>query len=183
MSITTKQGDEGNTILFSGESVSKASARTSAYGALDEVVSAIGMARALSKDERIRSELLSIQKVCFLIGTELATTVRELGRIPERLEKDHLGALENLGIELENQIELPPSFIIPGATVASAALDITRAIARRLERNVVSMVQFEKESLENPHILPYLNRLSDVLFLLARFEEKQQGVAFQSLMD
>ncbi len=179
MSISTKRGDGGRTRLFSGEEISKNNPRTEAYGALDEAVSAIGLGRALSTDDRIQIELLQIQEACFLIGAELATKTSVDRILENRIGEQQLSALEALGIELEDMVELSPRFIVPGATPASAAIDLGRSIVRRVERSVVSLIEKGSEAPENPFLLPYLNRLSDILFLLARFEEKKQGVAFE----
>ena len=179
MSISTKHGDGGRTRLFSGEEISKNDPRTGAYGALDEAVSAIGLGRALSTDDRIRKELLQIQDTCFLIGSELATTTSADRILENRIGEQHLSALEELGLELEDMVKLPPRFIIPGATPASAAIDLGRSIVRRVERMVVSLIEKGSEAPENPFLVPYLNRLSDVLFLLARFEEMKQGATLK----
>jgi cob(I)alamin adenosyltransferase len=181
MGISTKKGDGGRTRLLSGEEVPKDSIRTAAYGDLDEAVSAMGLARALSGDERIGELLYAIQKTCFLIGAELATSPAVASRLKERLERGDLEALERTGEELEEELKLPPVFIIPGSTPASAALDLARTVVRRVERGVVSLVENEEEGIVNRYILPYLNRLSDVLFLLARLEEKKQGVDYDRL--
>jgi len=183
VTISTKHGDEGRTRLLSGEEVAKDHPRTSAYGVLDEAVSAMGLGRALAREERVRNELRAIQETCFLIGAELATTPGGQGNRSARLEKYHLEELEAVGADLADRVELPPRFVVAGATPASAAIDCARAIVRRLERAVVSLVQEEGDGPGNQYLLPYLNRLSDVLFLLARYEEKQQGVAFDHLRD
>lgn len=177
MKISTKQGDGGSTRLLSGEEVSKNNPRTGAYGTLDEAVSAIGLGRALCEDDRVREELLAIQETCFLIGAELATAPAKVSGLKKRVTGEEVGALETLCAELEEELDLAPLFILPGATAAGAAIDLARTIVRRLERDVVSLIQGEEEDLDNPGLLPYLNRLSDALFLLARYEEKQQGVA------
>ncbi len=181
MSISTRKGDGGRTKLLSGEEVSKDSIRTTAYGDLDEAVSAMGLARALTEEDRIREELHAIQRICFVIGAELATSPDAAERLQNRLEKDDLEALDRIGADLEGELKLPPVFIIPGSTLASAALDLARTVVRRVERGVVSLVESDNGTIINPHILPYLNRLSDVLFLFARFEEKQQGVDYDRL--
>jgi len=175
MTISTRQGDGGRTRLLSGEEVSKDHPRTSAYGTLDEAVSAIGLGRALAEDERVRDELRTIQEACFLIGAELATTAGKASGLKERITAEDLKVLEVLCAELEDELDLAPVFTIPGAAAAGAAVDLARTIVRRLEREVVSLEK--EEDLDNPVLLPYLNRLSDALFLLARYEEKQQGVA------
>ena len=175
MGISTKMGDGGRTRLLSGEEVLKSCSRTTAYGDLDEAVSVMGLARALTGVDRIAGHLHQIQKVCFIVGAELATSPPAVAGLRERLEERHLEQLEDLGRELEDDVELPPVFIIPGGTPASAALDVARTVVRRVERKVVALTREEGDGLGNPVILPWLNRLSDVLFLLARLEEKSAG--------
>ena len=183
MSITTRQGDEGRTRLFSGETVPKSHPRPSAYGDLDETVSALGLARSLAGVPRVAAELLFIQKTLFLVGSELATSTESLPRLPERLGPAHLEALDRLGAELEGSVRLPPEFVLPGGTPGSAALDLARSIVRRLERAVVALGEGEPAVVANPVLLPFLNRLSDTLFLLARYEEQQQGIGYQRLKE
>jgi cob(I)alamin adenosyltransferase len=175
MSISTRNGDAGDTRLFSGEVVRKTHPRPSAYGDLDEAVSAMGLARATSVSERVRSELLRIQKTCFVVGAELATAPEGLDGLPERLGSGHLAELDALVEGLEGEIELPPVFMVPGSTGASSALDLARSIIRRTERSVVALVDREAGAIPNDILLPWLNRLSDVLFLLARLEEREAG--------
>jgi len=181
MSITTRQGDDGHTRLFSGETVAKSHPRPSTYGDLDEAVSALGLARSLVRAPRVAAELLIIQKILFLVGAELATSPGRLQRLPERLGPAHLEALDRLGAELEEAVPLPPRFVVPGAAPGSAALDLARSIVRRLERSVVALGETEPAVMANPVLIPFLNRLSDILFLLARYEERLQGIGYQGL--
>lgn len=183
MSISTRSGDDGETRLFSGEQVAKSHPRPAAYGDLDESVSALGLARALVRVERVGGELLRLQKTLFLVGAELATSPARLDLLPERLGPGHLEALDRLGEELEGLVQLPPVFVIPGASPGSAALDLARSIVRRLERAVVGLSGTEPSLRENAVLLPWLNRLSDVLFLLARYEEQQQGLGYERLKE
>jgi cob(I)alamin adenosyltransferase len=181
MSITTRQGDDGHTRLFSGETVPKSHPRPSAYGDLDEAVSALGLARSLTQVPRVAAELLAIQKTLFLVGAELATAPEGLHRLPERLGPVHLETLDRLGAELEATVQLPPQFVVPGGAPGSAALDLARSIVRRLERSVVALGETAPAVVDNPVLIPFLNRLSDTLFLLARYEEQQQGIGYQPL--
>jgi len=178
MSISTKMGDGGRTRLLSGEEVLKSSSRTDAYGDLDEAVSVMGLARSLTGVDRISEHLHEIQKTCFLIGAELAASPAAAAGLRDRLGEDHLHTLEDLGHALEEEVDLPPVFIIPGGTTASAALDIARTVIRRVERKVVALATEEGNGFSNPVILPWLNRLSDILFLLARLEEKTGGIDY-----
>jgi len=181
MSISTKRGDDGRTRLFSGQTVLKSELRPRAYGALDEAVSAIGLARALASEGPLQEELLGIQRVSFLIGAELATTPDALADLSERLSAEHLSSLEALGERLESELEIPPVFIVPGASTVGAALDLARSIVRRAERSIVQLVASDPGAVANEHLLPYINRLSDVLFLLARREEQSQGTGTDRL--
>ncbi len=183
MSITTRQGDDGRTRLFSGETVLKSHPRPSTYGDLDEAVSALGLARALAGVPRVAAELLIIQRSLFLIGAELATSPEGLERLPDRLGPAHLETLDRLGAELEETVQLPPQFVVPGGAPGSAALDLARSIVRRLERAVVALGETEPVVRDNPVLIPFLNRLSDTLFLLARYEEQQQGIGYQRLKE
>ena len=181
MSITTRQGDDGRTRLYSGETVLKSHPRPSVCGDLDEAVSTLGLARALAAVPRVAAELLGIQKTLFLVGAELATTPEGLKRLGERLGPSHLEGLDRLGAELEGEVRLPPVFVVPGGAPGSAALDLARAVVRRLERAAVALGESEPAVRANPILLPFLNRLSDCLFLLARYEEQQQGIGYQRL--
>jgi len=174
-------GDSGRTRLFSGEEVSKTDPRPGAYGDLDEAVSAMGMARAASESARVRDELLRIQRRCFVVGAELATTTDRLDKLPERLLPAHLVELEESVSALEAEVELPPVFLVPGTTTASAAVDLARSILRRAERSVVGLIEADPDAVPNPTLLPWLNRLSDALFLLARLEEREAGVDHERL--
>lgn len=171
--IYTKYGDEGETGLLYGGRVSKANLHCQAYGDTDEACSAMGLARALSKDPKVKILLKKLQRELFTIGAELATD-------PEGYDKyllhfppvtpDMVDDLERTVDELAQSIELPPSFIIPGASATSSALDIARCIVRRAERHTVKLK--EEGRLTNLEILRYLNRLSDLLFVLARYQDR-----------
>jgi len=172
-SIYTKRGDEGETGLLYGGRVSKADARVEAYGASDEAVSALGLARALSKDEWVKARIMDVQRDLFVVGAELATD-----RGSHELLTKHFSAVKpEMTARLEGwidfiagEIELPRSFIIPGASPASGALDVARAIIRRAEREVVKLDA--AGLLANPELLRYLNRLADFAFMLARYEDR-----------
>lgn len=183
MSISSGQGDEGRTRLFSGESVLKSDLRPSAYGELDEAISAIGLARSLSTQERVRIELRRIQEVCFIAGAELATSGGKEETLPERLTAAHVEALEVLGEELEREVDLPPVFIVPGAAPAGAALDLARAVLRRAERAIVRLIESDPRASWNDNLVPFVNRLSDILFLLARYEERRAGIEYDRLKE
>ena len=168
--ITTKTGDQGRSRLFSGEQVSKTSLRLDAYGDLDELVCILGIARHYVKKERIKDEILSLQRMLFVVSSELATTAQKLNKLPVRIDSDHLKAFEQTVDALYQDTNIPGGFIVPGTTLASGYLDYARAVSRRCERKAVQL--FENKELTNELIIVWLNRLSDYLYLMARFEEE-----------
>lgn len=169
MKLFNKKGDEGETSLLFGGRVPKSDPRTETYGILDEAVSALGLGRALAEKERVKEIVLELQKELFVVGAELATQDENLERLTDRVDEAKVDKLQGLIEELEGQIELPKAFIIPGADPASAALDLARTTIRRGERRAVGLR--EQGILKNPEILRYLNRLADLVFVLARLEE------------
>ncbi len=173
MKIYTKAGDEGETGLLFGERVSKAHIRTEAYGSTDHAVSAIGLARALSDDGDVKDILLEVQREMFMIGAELATDNSNRHHLLQNFKivsEEHVARLEALIDDLNAKVELPPKFIIPGASAGSAAIDVARTQTRTAERRVTELRN--AGMLPNAHILVYLNRLSDLLFMLARYEDR-----------
>ena len=168
-SITTKVGDKGTTFLFSGEEVPKNSERIDAYGDLDELVSVLGVARSLSQKEDVRLAILEIQRTLFVVGSELATAVEHARSLKKRIDSTALQLLETKREALEARIEMPSGFIVPGGTPPAAHLDHARTLARRCERKIVGLAQ--KHLIQNAQLLIWMNRLSDYLWLLARFEE------------
>lgn len=169
MKLFNKKGDEGETSLLFGGRVPKSDPRTETYGILDEAVSALGLGRALAEKERVKEIVLELQKELFVVGAELATQDENLERLTDRIDEAKVDKLQGLIEELEGQIELPKAFIIPGADPASAALDLARTTIRRGERRAVGLR--EQGILKNSEILRYLNRLADLVFVLARLEE------------
>lgn len=175
MSITTGIGDKGTTRLFSGDTVSKSSARPQAYGDLDEVVSHLGVARSLCTNADTSERLMHVQRELFVAGTELATPPASLARMaPQRIDAARLAELDRRRTEVEAQITMPKGFIIPGGTPVAAHIDVARAVARRCERRVVALA--EAGEIDNPALIVWMNRLSDYLWLLARREEGERVV-------
>ena len=173
MRIYTRSGDEGETGLLFGGRVSKSHVRTEAYGSTDHAVTSIGLARALTSEEKIKDILLDVQREMFMIGAELATDLSNRHILLERfqiVDESHVARLEKLIDEIGEQVELPPNFIIPGASTGSAALDLARTQTRAAERRVVDLMN--AGLLPNTNILVYINRLSDLLFMLARYEDR-----------
>jgi len=174
MKTFDKEGDSGETSLLFGRRVAKSDLRCEAYGTLDEAMSALGVARNLVAKDKVKDVICKVQRELFAINAELATK-------PEDYEKLTLSftpvtdkmvkGLEDIIVELEADTEMPKSFIIPGAkNVGAAWIDLSRAIIRRAERRVVELKR--QKEIKNETLLPYLNRLSDLFFVLARYEEK-----------
>ncbi len=173
MRIYTRTGDDGTTKLLFGGRVSKADERCESYGEADFAVSAMGLARALSQDQRVREILLKTQREMFTVMSELATDKEQYDLFTSTfhaIKPENTAALERLIDELLAQVELPPKFIIPGASPASGAIDVARSALRSAERRIVALD--EKGLVPNPEILRYVNRLSDLLFMLARYEDR-----------
>ncbi len=173
MTIVTKGGDQGETGLLYGGRVSKADLRCEAYGTVDEAVSALGVARAQIRNKRIKSYVRTLQKELFSVGAELATDDKFYYRLTEHfavVTPEMVTRLEGWIGELEPKLTLPRGFIIPGGSAASAALDMARALVRRAERRAVKLKQ--KDLIRNPEVIRYLNRASDLLWVLARYVDR-----------
>jgi cob(I)alamin adenosyltransferase len=168
--VYTKSGDGGETSLVGGARVSKASLRVAAYGDVDELNSCIGLARAHLSDEEIDQVLLAIQNDLFTVGGDLASP-NEIN-VP-RIEDSFVKRLEETADRFLSGLEPLKEFILPGGCHAGAALHLARTIARRAERQVVALTETEEI---NPQILVYLNRLSDLLFILARTVNHRETV-------
>lgn len=172
MSIVTKGGDSGETGLLYGGRVPKDDLHTEAYGALDEAISALGLARALETDAPRAERLLNLQRELFVVGAELATGAGhrdDLRKHFEVVSPQMTEALHQQVEQLERDVPLPAGFVIPGGTPVAAALDVARTAVRRAERRAVALDRADQ--LENREVLRYLNRLSDLLFMLAREAE------------
>jgi cob(I)alamin adenosyltransferase len=167
--IYTKTGDDGTTGLLYGGRVSKGDPLPEAVGTIDEAVAALGLARALSGDPLLRERVLEIQRELFVLGADLATNPGARGRLEPGVSlatDDMVAALESRIDELVAAHPLPNVFIVPGANPASAALDVTRSVVRRAERRVVDLRA--RGVTVNEPVARYLNRLSDLLFVMAR---------------
>jgi cob(I)alamin adenosyltransferase len=171
MSIVTKTGDKGETSLMYGRRVSKADPRVDTYGCVDELNAALGLARALSQDPFVSDQILTAQKDLIIVMGELATAHEDV----DRYLKDSfclttaamVDRLSGVIADIEKDKSLyPKDWVIPGKTPASAALDLARTTCRRAERRVAAV----KDA--NPEVLRYLNRLSDLCWVLARYAEK-----------
>lgn len=173
--VYTRTGDDGSTGLGAGERVPKDALRVATYGTVDELNSAIGVARAQELEPRIEAALAGIQNELFHLGAELSTPAA-WGSSPSgpRIEQRHIEGLEKLIDELS--LELPPleNFVLPGGSAGAAQLHLARAVCRRAERLAVRLAR--EEGVATP-ALAYLNRLSDALFVMARAENRARGVA------
>lgn len=175
MKIYTRTGDAGETGLFGGGRVAKDHARVEAYGDVDELNAVIGVARSAEPLPRIDEVLVPIQRDLFSIGAMLATP--HLEKMREQLEKarvdeTRIAELERAIDACETELEALRSFILPGGTVKAAALHVARTVCRRAERRVVRL----QHEVEIPDVvIVYLNRLSDLLFMLARVANKHAG--------
>jgi cob(I)alamin adenosyltransferase len=173
MKIYTKTGDAGDTGLFGGGRVPKNHPRVEAYGDVDELNAAIGLARAIESMPRIDEVLVPVQRDLFAIGALLATPDHD--KMKQQLEKariddGRIAELERAIDDGERELEPLRSFILPGGTPKSAALHVARTVCRRAERRVVELVQ----GTELPRlVVVYLNRLSDLLFTLARVANRR----------
>lgn len=178
MSITTGGGDRGETGLLYGGRVSKDDLHTEAYGALDEAVSALGLARALEPDPTRAARLLGLQRELFVVGAELATGMGHRADLEQHFSTvtpQMTDALHAQIRDLESRVSLPRSFVVPGGSAPGAAIDLARTFIRRAERRAVSLQR--SGELENPEVIRYLNRCSDLLFMLAREAEQGSTVA------
>lgn len=171
MRIYTKSGDSGTTSLFGGKRINKNSARIEAYGTVDELNSQIGVIVSQNPPKDIIGKLLRIQKELFVLGTNLATPHAVKTKI-SKITRSYVNRLEK---EIDNWNKNLPAlrnFILPGGSETGAQLHSARTIARRAERTIVSLSRQEKI---NKNILSYVNRLSDWLFILARYVNKLDG--------
>jgi len=173
--VYTRTGDQGTTALIGGRRAAKDDPRIEAYGTVDELNSALGVALAQGLSERLAGVLQGIQNELFHLGAELATPVDEGVAAPgPRLEDRHVEALETLMDELGGELGPLENFILPGGCPGAAALHVARTVCRRAERRLVTLAAGETI---DPVALRYLNRLSDALFVMARFENHDRGVA------
>lgn len=171
--IVTRTGDNGTTGLAGGKRVSKDSPRIWAVGTVDELNSAIRLARALRADPDIDVRLREIQNDLFNLGAELATPADQFRKGMPRVESRHVAELEKLVQEVGKELGPLKEFIAPGGSPAGAQLQVARTICRRAERFCVRLGKDEKIG---EFVIPYLNRLSDALFMLARWCNKKAGV-------
>src|SRR6188474_94473 len=180
--VATGRGDDGTTGLLYGGRIAKDDPRTDAYGTVDETVAALGVARhelAVAGLTDLAGGVLRWQRELFVVGAELATNPSARDRLQDGLTRVSEAMLEGVETELhglEATMTMPHEFIVPGETRASAALELARAVLRRAERRIVSLDR--AGDLDSDWLLPYVNRLADLLWVMARSaEHAEQAVA------
>ncbi len=166
MSIVTRRGDKGLTSLYPSGIVFKDDPRIDLIGTLDEVSSFLGAAASLMEKKAASGFIRKIQKDLFCVCAEAATPAALLGRLDKRVSRVHIAHLERMIERLESGGCRPRSFVLPGGTLACGLLDIARSLARRAERRAVTLLRRGK--IKNRLVVVFLNRLSDLLYLLAR---------------
>lgn len=171
--VTTGTGDTGYTSLLGEQRVPKYDARPDTFGTVDEATSALGLARASTQDMMAREIILQMQRDLYVLMAELATQPEHQKAVGMRITSDYVTKLELVEAQLKSEVAIPNKFIIPGDSLDGAALDLARTIIRRAERMAVRL--FHDGMIENQEVLRYLNRLSDVVFILARYIEAKQG--------
>lgn len=172
MKIYTKTGDDGTTSLFSGGRVSKTHLRVEAYGTVDELNSVFGVVRAHHPHTRTDEWLARVQSQLFNLGADLATPINSKADWVVRMDADTVTWLEQAIDEMTAQLPELKNFILPGGSLVAANLHVARTVCRRAERIVV---QLQEQEPVGDNVVNYLNRLSDFLFTLARWENMQAG--------
>ena len=167
----TRKGDEGYTDLLGGR-VPKYDARPETYGTLDEASSTLGYARAIARSPRTQAIVVDVQHDLYIMMAELAFTA-EMRQGKFHITADQVARIEAETDQLADEVELPPHFILPGDSASGAALDMARTVVRRAERLAVRLAH--DGEVTNEQVLAYLNRLSSLLFILARFEDQEAG--------
>jgi cob(I)alamin adenosyltransferase len=180
--IYTKKGDDGTTSLWYGGRVPKHHGRTSAYGALDEACSALGLARALCGPDRaeLAADILRLQDDIFVAGAELATAPEAAGRLEDgvsRTTAEMVAELERLIDRYMSEVELPPKFVIPGGNQLSAQLDVARTVVRRAERQISELA--EQGELASETVIHFVNRASDLVYAMARYADVDDPALFE----
>jgi len=173
LKIYTKTGDKGETSLFGGRRVFKDDARIDAYGTVDELNAVIGVAKSFNENARIESILRDIQVKLFVLGADLATPAEVKSSAVQRISSADCRLFEKTIDELETELDPLKTFILPGGSTVAALLHHARTVCRRAERRVVTL---RRQGDVSEETLVFLNRLSDLLFVLARFANKESGM-------
>lgn len=175
--VYTKKGDSGETGLYGGSRISKNNIKVDTYGNIDESAAFIGAARALVKDKEIKDVLYKIQEKFLVVGAHLASDKNGVSKLKEKIEITDIENIEKMIDEYSKNLLPLYKFIIPGDNIESAALHVARTVVRRSERKIVALKESEEVA---PEILKYINRVSDILFVLARIVEDQEAVKYIS---
>lgn len=173
--VTTGTGDTGYTGLLGKERVPKYDPRPDTFGTVDEATSALGLARATTHDPKVKEIIYKLQQELYLLMGELATPPENYEQMGLRMTTEHVQRLEQIETELKQEVEIPNKFIIPGDTPDGAALDLARTVIRRAERMAVKLLH--DGVIANTEVVRYLNRLSDLVFILARYIEVKSSIA------
>ena len=173
--VTTGTGDTGYTGLLGEQRVPKYDPRPDTFGTVDEATSALGLARAMTQDAKVKKIIFDIQNELYYLMAELATTPENYEQMGFRMTAEHVQRLEQVEEALKQEVEIPNKFIIPGDTPDGAALDLARTIIRRVERMAVKLLH--DGVIENGEVVRYLNRLSDLVFIIARYIEVKSSLA------
>lgn len=173
--VTTGTGDTGYTGLLGEGRVPKYDPRPDTFGTVDEATSALGLARAVAQDQRVKDIIYQVQQELYLLMGELATPEENYEKMGLRVTIEHVQRLEQVEKQLQAEVEIPNKFIIPGDTLDGAALDLARTIIRRAERMTVKLLH--EGVIQNVEVVRYLNRLSDLIFILARYVEIKSSLA------
>ncbi len=173
--VTTGSGDTGYTGLLGEQRVPKYDPRPEILGTVDEATSALGLARAMTRDPQAKEIIYTIQQELYLLMGELATPPEHYEKMGLRMTAQHVQRLEQVEETLKQAVEIPNKFIIPGDTPDGAALDLARSVIRRAERLAVRLLH--EGVIGNGEVVRYLNRLSDLIFILARYLEVKSSLA------
>lgn len=173
--VTTGTGDTGYTGLIGEQRVPKYDPRPDTFGTVDEATSALGLARAVAKDQKVKDIIFHIQQELYLLMGELATPPENYEKMGLRMTAEHVHWLEQQEEELKREVDIPNKFVIPGDTLDGAALDLARTIIRRAERMAAKLLH--EKVIQNTEVVRYLNRLSDLVFILARSIEEKSSLA------
>jgi cob(I)alamin adenosyltransferase len=173
--VTTGTGDTGYTGLLGSQRVPKYDPRPDTFGTVDEATSALGLARAVARDPKVKDIIYRVQQELYLLMGELATLPENYEQMGLHMTIEHVQHLEQVEAELQRTVEIPNKFIIPGDTLDGAALDLARTIIRRAERMAAKLLH--DGIIQNTEVVRYLNRLSDLVFVLARYIEVTSSLA------
>src|SRR3989344_1162473 len=176
MKIYTKMGDQGRTTFFGCGMIQKDDPRIEAFGALDELNSVLGVTLCFIEDEKLRTTLTKVQNDLFQLGADLAGSELQQNTFP-RITTHHVEEMEQVIDDIDRRLGIPPKFILPGGTASSSFLHLCRATARRAERTLVGLKELMPQL--NPETLRYVNRLSDLLYMLARQSNNELEVKEQ----